>query len=294
MSRAVRTVAITGATGLIGRSLCHYFQRKGWNVRALIRDTSRYPFTAPRIELYRADLPHALDENAFRRVDTVIHAAYATTALGRESAKRVNEEGTMRVLESSRAAGVRKFVFVSSFAAHAEARSYYGQSKYELEQRMDPERDLVFRPGLVLAPSGGLFERLRRSVKSSAFIPLFGGGKQILQTIHIDDLSLAFERAIEGDLTGAVNVAEPEGITMKSFIRKLAKRLGKRVVLVPVPAQPTVAVLRLLEGVHVPLPVSSENVLGLLAMRHTPTAADLERLEMRVRTTDQSLAELMP
>ncbi|MDP9177446.1 MAG: hypothetical protein M3O61_07185, partial [Gemmatimonadota bacterium] len=127
----------------------------------------------------------------------------------------------------------------------------------------------------------------------SVIVPLFGGGKQILQTVHIDDLSLAFERAIESDLTGAVNFAEPEGITMKSFIRKLAKRLGKRVVLVPVPAQPTVAVLRLLERAHVPLPVSSENVLGLLAMRHTPTAADLERLGLRARTTDESLAQLM-
>lgn len=293
MSPAKRTVAITGATGLLGRHLCEYFQRRGWNVRALIRDTSRYPFTAPQIEMYRADLPTALDESALRRVDAVIHAAYATTAMRPDTAKRVNEEGTMRVLEASRAAGVKKVVFVSSFAAHADARSYYGQSKYELEQRMDPERDLVLRPGLVLAPRGGLFERLRHSVQRSTIVPLFGGGKQILQTVHIDDLSLAFERAIGGDLTGAVNVAEPEGITMKNFIRTLAQRLGKKVVLVPVPSQPTVAFLRLFERGGVHLPVSSENVLGLLAMRHTPTASDLAKLELRVRTTEESLSELM-
>lgn len=293
MTPEKRTVAITGATGLLGRHLCEHFHRRGWLVRALIRDTSRYPFTAPGIELFRADLPQAFDEQALTNVDAVIHAAYSTTAVRRDTAKRVNEEGTMRVLEASRAAEVRQFIFVSSFAAHAEAQSYYGQSKYELEQRMDPQRDLVLRPGLVLAPHGGLFERLRQSVQRSALVPLFGGGKQILQTVHIDDLCLAFERAIDDGFTGALNVAEPEGITMKNFIRKLARRLGRRVMMVPVPAQPTVALLRTLERAGFHLPVSSENVLGLLAMRHTPTAPDLARLGLQLRTTEESLSQLM-
>lgn len=199
----------------------------------------------------------------------------------------------MRVLEASRSAGVQRFVFVSTFAAHAGALSYYGRSKYELEQGMDPERDLVLRPGLVLAAHGGLFERLRHSLQSSPIVPLFGGGSQILQTVHIDDLCLAFEHALERGLTGALNVAEPEGLMMKSFIRKLARRLGKRVVLVPVPVQPTVAFLQLLEWARVPLPVSSERVLGLLAMRHTPTENDLARVGVHARTTAESLEDLI-
>jgi nucleoside-diphosphate-sugar epimerase len=293
VTSASRTIAITGATGLVGRHLCEYFRRRGWNVRALMRDTSRYPFTEPGIDVYRADLPHAFDERALHGADAVIHAAYSTTATRADVAKRVNEEGTMQVLSASRSAGVRRFVFVSSFAAHANARSYYGRSKFELEQLLDSQRDLVIRPGLVLAPTGGLFERLRNSLQRSAIVPLFGGGKQILQTVHIDDACLGFERAIDRDLTGALNIAEPEGITMKSFIKRLAARLRKRVVLIPVPAQPTVAFLQMFERAGVQLPVSSENVLGLLAMRHTPTAPDLARLDLRVRTTEESLSELM-
>ena len=70
-------------------------------------------------------------------------------------------------------------------------------------------------------------------------------------------------------------------------------RLGKRVVLVPVPAQPTVAILQLLERARIPLPVSSENVLGLLAMRHAITENDLARLGVHARTTDESFASLL-
>jgi NADH dehydrogenase len=162
-----------------------------------------------------------------------------------------------------------------------------------LERQLDAMRDLVIRPGLVLAPSGGLFERMRRSIERFPVMPLIGGGGQILQTVHIDDLCTGFERALELDLTGAINIAEPDGVTMKSFIEMLARRLNRRVMLVSVPARPMVVAVRMLERMRVPTPVSSENVLGLLAMRHTPTARDLARLGIRVRTTAESVADLI-
>ncbi|MDQ3773349.1 MAG: NAD-dependent epimerase/dehydratase family protein [Pseudomonadota bacterium] len=288
-----RTIAITGASGLIGRHLADHFRRREWNVRALVRDPSRSPFAERDIEVLRAELPDAIDERAFEGADVVIHAAYATAESRADTARRVNEVGTARVLAASRAAGVHRFVFVSSFAAHPDARSYYGRSKLALERQLDSVRDLVIRPGLVLAPSGGLFERMRRSIESSPVVPLVGGGRQILQTVHIDDLCVAFERAVQLDLTGALNVAEPEGVKMRAFIEMMAARLNRRARLVPIPAQSMLVVVRALERLRLPLPVSSENVLGLLAMRHTPTARDLARLGIRVRTTGESLEELI-
>jgi nucleoside-diphosphate-sugar epimerase len=288
-----RTIAITGAGGLLGRHLADHFRRREWNVRALVRDPSRSPFAERDIEVFRAELPDAIDERAFEGADVVIHAAYAMSERRAATARRVNEEGTARVLAVSRAAGVRRCVFVSSLAAHPDARSYYGRSKVALERQLDPMRDLVIRPGLVLAPSGGLFERMRRSIERSPVMPLVGGGGQILQTVHIDDLCTGFERALELDLTGAINIAEPDGVTMKSFIEMLARRLNRRVMLVSVPARPMVAAIWMLERMRVPTPVSSENMLGLLAMRHTPTVRDLARLGIRVRTTAESVAELI-
>lgn len=289
-----KTIAISGASGLLGRHLAEYFRRREWNVRAFVRDPSRNPFVERDIGVFRADLPDVLDVRALEGADAVIHAAYATMESRGDTARRVNEVGTARVLAASRAAGVRRFVFVSSLAAHADARSYYGRSKLAVEHELDPTRDLVIRPGLVLAPSGGLFERMRRSIEKSPVIPLVGGGTQILQTVHVDDLCAGFERALELDLVGAVNVAEPEGVTMKTFIELIAGRLNRRVRFLAVPSMPVLAVVGILERLHLPSPVTSENVRGLQTMRHTPTSADLTRLGIKVRSAQESIADLIP
>jgi len=288
------TIAITGASGLLGRHLVEHFRRREWNVRALVRDPSRNPFVERDIEVFRADLPDAIDERAFKGADVMIHAAYATAESSADTAKRVNEDVTARVLAASRAAGVRRFIFVSSLAAHRDARSYYGRSKLALEKQLDTTRDLIIRPGLVLAPSGGLFERMRRTIEKSPVIPLVGRGSQILQTVHIDDLCTGFERAIELDLTGELNIAEPEGITMRSFIELIARRLNHRVRFLPVPPLPILAVAGILERLPLPTPVTSENVRGLIAMRYTPTSVDIARLGIKVRSARESIADLIP
>ena len=289
----MKTIVITGASGLLGRHLVDYFRRREWTVRALVRDPSQSPFAARDVETFLARLPDELDEKAFAGADVVVHAAYSIDDKNPAVARRVNEDGTARVLAASRAAAVRKFIFVSSFAAHPGAQSYYGRSKLALELRLDPSRDLVLRPGLVLAASGGLFERMRRSIERSPVVPVVGGGTQILQTVHIDDLCMAFERAVDLDLSGALNVAEPDGVTMRDFLGMIAGRLNRRLVLVPVPLTPVLGVVRGLERLRLPSPVSSDNVLGLQAMRHTPTTADLKKLGIRVRTTAESLADLI-
>src|SRR4051812_3440626 len=216
-----RTIALTGASGTIGRHLCQHFLRAGWNVRALVRNLTA-PSPDSRIERFRIDLPAAIDVRAFQAADVVIHAAYATRGGRHDDVRRTNEEGTMRVVDAARAAGVHRLIFVSSLAARTDARSYYGRSKKELEERLDAARDLVIRPGLVLAADGGLAHRLWSSIATLHIAPLFGGGRQIVQTVHIDDLCAAFQRAIERDMTGALAVAEPDGIPMRDLLAALA------------------------------------------------------------------------
>lgn len=292
MAKHHGAIAITGATGLIGSHLCEHFKRLGWEVRALVQPSEKYPFDPDGIRFCRCDLPDVLDTEAFRGADVVIHAAYMTRFLGIKTGRRINEDGTLRVLEAARSGEVRRFVFISTMSAHAKARSYYGMSKYKLEQTMDPARDLVVRSGLVMATDGGLFNRMRGEIERARIVPVFDGGRQIVQTIHIDDICEAFSRAIERDITGTIAVGEPEGIEIRNLVLEIARRLGKNVRLVSVPHKPVVAALRLTEALGIRLPISSENVLGLVTLEHVPTADHLTRLGLTARTTRESLDSL--
>lgn len=285
-----KTVLVTGAAGFLGRGLCDYFRKKGYAVRGLVRNPASYPFSEPGVDLFKGVLPDDINPAAFQGVDLVIHAAYSTRLTSPEEARGVNYDGTLKVYELSKKANVGRFVFISSTGAHEEAESLYGRSKFELEKLMHPKTDLIIRPGLIIGPGkDGSFNRMRESLRKMGVVPIFDGGHQILQTIHIDDLCKAIDLAVEKDLTGRLVVAEPEGLEMREFFQKLAERMGKKCKFVSLPMKPTLLMLKMAEKFHFPFPLSSENLLGLKHMKHMASEKDLARIGITVRPADESL-----
>lgn len=287
MSTANRTIAITGATGLLGRALCREFARSGWNVRAGVRHPADYQPPAPGVTPFECLLPERIAEAGLRGADVCIHAAYVTRFTNLAEARRVNEDGTRAVLELARRCGVRQFVFLSTCSAHEGARSYYGRSKFLLEQSLDLQRDLVLRPGLVLA-NGGLFARMCDWVRNSRVVPVFGGGKQLVQTIHIDDFCAAMLRAVELEKTGRIVLAETPATTMRELLEAMAQRLRRRPWFLAVPVTPVLAVLRATEALGLRLPVSSENLLGVLSATYQDPSRAAE-LGVRIRSFRESI-----
>jgi nucleoside-diphosphate-sugar epimerase len=288
-------VVVTGAAGLLGRPLVAHLARRGFRVRALVRDPARFAPAEPNIAVTRAELPDAVDEAVFAGADAVVHLAWATRETDRRRSERVNEDGTRAVLAAARRTGVPRFVFVSTVAAAADAPNYYARSKHAMEALCDPGRDLVVRPGQILAPEGrGLFQDMQDAIRRTHAVPVFAGGRQPLQTVHVDDLTEAIARALERDLTGALNVAEPDPVTLREFLRLLAERLGTSCVLVPLPFRPTVALLGVTERLGIPLPLRRESLLAVKGLQRRPVAEDLARLGVRARGVRESLAQLLP
>jgi NADH dehydrogenase len=297
--RRTSIVAVTGGTGFIGRHLADRFRSRGWEVRALVRDLSRNPFREPGIRLFRCDLPDTIDPEGLQGADVLIHCAYMTRFTDLESARRVNEDGTRRLIDAALERRIGKLVFISSQSAHEGARSYYGRSKLALEKLFARETDLVLRLGLVIGRSGeGLFHRMADMVRRSRVVPLFGGGRQPLQTVHVEDLSMAVEAALGRGLAGLLTIAHPNAVAMGEFLRMIAERAarkpgGRRPVFLPVPMAPALLALRAIEGLRVPFPVSSENLLGLQCLRATDTTGDLERIGVTLRDTAAALDDAL-
>jgi nucleoside-diphosphate-sugar epimerase len=293
-SRGNRTVAVTGASGMLGRHLSRAFAARGWEVRALVRAPDAFGAAVPGARVGLCELPDRLDETLLSGADAVVHCAYATRVADLALARRVNEAGTQRVLEASRRARVPAFVFISTVAAHAGAPSYYARSKHALEAHLDPGRDLIVRPGLILAREGrGLFQQMRDLVQRVRIVPVFDGGRQPLQTVHVEDVCEAVARALDRGVSGALNVAEPDPPSMAAFLRMLSSRLGVRCLFVPLPFAPVLASVRMLEALGVPVPLRSESLLGLKGLRSVAVADDLRRLDLVVRSAGDSLADVV-
>jgi NADH dehydrogenase len=289
MSR--RVVAVSGATGFLGSALCRSLARHGFEVRALARDPTRRPAGIESLGWYRFGLPDETDASAFQGADVFVHCAYDTRVLEETRAWAVNVEGSQRAFRSARQRGVGRIVFISSMSAHPEAESIYGRSKLAVEALLDPKRDLTIRPGHILG-EGGVFWRTAASIAALPLIPLFFGGEQRLQTIHVEDVCEGIRRAIEAERTGTLLLAERDPVSLRELLAATARALGKRPRFLRLPGGIALPLLQAAENLGLSLPLSSDNLRGLRRLRAFEVAADLRGIGLSPRAMHQSLAEI--
>jgi nucleoside-diphosphate-sugar epimerase len=119
-----RTIAVTGASGMIGVYICRSLLRAGAQVIGVVRNPDKAGFlTGEGVVFRRADLadPAAL-ERAFAGCDAVVSNAALYVVARAMSAWREHEQanvtGTLNVLDAAQRAGVRRVVHISTFGIY--------------------------------------------------------------------------------------------------------------------------------------------------------------------------------
>lgn len=262
-------IAVTGASGFVGRALTTHLARSGFEVRALSREGAGPRL--PNVAHVRYELTEPLSLEGAR---AVVHTAFAEQIPGGPDP---NLTGARLLRDAARAAGAKP-IFLSSFSAHEEAISSYGLSKLAIERLFDGPADAVLKLGLVVG-DGGVFARMRAAAQGRPLLPVPGAGKPV-QVVALEDVCRAVEQVVQADLAGTFWVATPDAVPMRTLYRTLA---GPRVRLVPLPLPPLFLAARAARRLHVPLPFSVDNVAGLMRLRAHPTRDDLARLELAPR-----------
>jgi uncharacterized protein (TIGR01777 family) len=272
-------IAITGASGFIGRHLMRSLAQAGHSVCALRRH-------APPAES-----------------DVVIHLA------GEPVAQRWTAEARQRIRES-RIAGTRNLVDALGRLPRrpkalicASAIGYYGSRGDEILTESSapgsgflPEvcvawereaqaaesfgiRVVRMRTGLVLAAGGGALQRMLPPFRMGVGGRL-GSGRQWMSWIHLEDLTAMFLFAVESQVRGPLNGVAPQPATNSEFTRELARML-RRPAVFPVPE----FALRLLFGEMADVLLASQRVV--------PAAAQAAGFRFRFPQLAQALAALL-
>jgi nucleoside-diphosphate-sugar epimerase len=270
-----KTFAVTGASGLVGSACAKYLRSQGHRVLALQRKIGEgaVPFT----------LGQTVDPELLRGVDSLIHCAYDFRAFGWEEVNAVNVQGSILLFEAALRAGVKKIVFVSSVSAFPGCRSVYGKGKLAVEEFVLEKGGSVVRPGLVYGDdSKGMFGSLCKMVQLPV-LPVFGGGYQEMFLVHVEDLAKSIAALAESPEGGLVTLANPQPILFREIILEIAKRRGKRVLLVPFPSGLALLAFRFLELVGLRLNFRSDNLLGLVHTNPSYDFSPLKRLGLSLR-----------
>lgn len=245
-------VLVTGGTGFVGGHLVEALRRQGHAVTALVRSPDKAaPLAALGATLVSGDL-HTIGTGALEGIETVYHLAGLTAARNQAEFQRVNVDGTANLLKAASAAGVGRFVFVSSLAAAgpapaghsrtlddpAQPVTDYGRSKAAAEAvvRAGQVPWVIVRPPAVYGPSDVELLKVFKIARLGT-VPIFGDGSQSLSLVFGPDLAESLIAAgWPSTPTGRIYYpAHPEIVTSGELVRIIGTAMGKSIRLVPLP-----------------------------------------------------------
>lgn len=254
-------IALTGATGFVGRCLLARLQRDGIRVVEFGRTVS-----ASNAEFFSIDGLGAETDygDALAGCDAVVHLA-ARVHVMRDGAadslvayQAVNLHGTVNLARQAAAAGVRRFVYMSSIKVNGERTSgkpfteadvptpqdHYGMSKWQAEQSLlalarETSMDVVIiRPPLVYGPGvKGNFAAMMRWVAKGIPMPLGAVRDNRRSLVGVDNLVDLIMTCL--DHPAAANqvflVSDGEDLSTAELLCRVARAMGRSPCLLPVP-----------------------------------------------------------
>jgi nucleoside-diphosphate-sugar epimerase len=220
------TIAVTGGTGFVGSHFLEEAVAGGHQVRALTRRPQQ---ARSGVEWVEGSLE---DGDSLRRLVTganaVVHIAGVINAPDAAGFERGNVAGTLAMLAAATAAGVTRFVHVSSLAAREPKLSLYGASKARSEELV--ERSgldwAIVRPPAVYGPGDKETLELFRMAKLRLML-LPPRGRVSL--IHVADLARLLVVLAEHEEPSGVLYEPDDGAERGWSHKALAAEIGRAV-----------------------------------------------------------------
>jgi hypothetical protein len=255
-------IIVTGASGLVGESLCKLLYDNGFDVAIL----SRSDKSASKYPIFKWDLENGyIDDSLFdQKIDYIIHLAGSPIADKKWSDDQKKEIISSRVDSINLLAkyleihNCRPKAFISASAIGIYGNSLDDQilNEYSVLKKESTEflvqtclkweaatenikklgvRTAILRIGIVLSEKGGALAKMLPSYRFGLGA-YFGNGKQYYSWIHIDDICKMFLFLIRSEKAeGVYNGVAPNPITNKELAADIAKARDQKALLLPVP-----------------------------------------------------------
>ncbi|MDB4942526.1 MAG: hypothetical protein JWP97_2060 [Labilithrix sp.] len=273
-------VVVTGAAGFLGAVVVEQLLARGvTDIRGVDLEVpkDRHFETDPRgrVRYWQRDLRGDSLSEPFAGAQTVLHLAacqYHTPVASSTYELpffSINVDGTRRVIEAAKDAGLRHLVFVSTNMVYGLPRALplteqhprdpfgpYGQSKLAAERLVEAAHSDTFdcavvRPGLIVGPGRvGVVERVFAWIDAGRPITMIGNAENRYEVMHVQDVASLVIAASTHRGFAAYNCAASSVPTMREWIEAVKKVAGSRSPILGIPGRAVKPVLALLEKVR--------------------------------------------
>ena len=239
-------VTVFGGSGFLGRHIVHALARRGYRVRVAVRRPNEAHYLRPmgvvgQVEPVQANIrDDASVRTAVAGAVAVVNLVGVLHESGKQTFDAVMNEGAGRVARACAEAGVSKLVHISAIGADEESPSDYGRAKAAGEKavRQAFPAATIVRPSIVFGPEDDFFNRFGSMARFSPALPLIGGGAMKLQPVYVKDVAEGVARLVEshGFERKTFEFGGPEKKTFRELMEDLLENIGRRRLLLPVPA----------------------------------------------------------
>ena len=270
-------IFLTGGSGFVGSHVLPALLAAGHDVVALARTPKSAATIAERNATYAARLTTRIGDvtnpaslpAALVGCDAIVHLV----AIPRDwnngaDLLRINTAGTEAMIAAASAAGITRFVHLGALGVQDREELHYARSKARAERAVR-ESSLdwtIIKPSLIWGERDGFFNIVAALVKIPApAVPVPGNGKSRFQPVWVGDVARAIVQAL-GDpksVRRSFELGGPRYWTYTEITQEVARALGKRRIVVPMPVPLIRLVAGVSEAVRLPFPVATDQLRQL-------------------------------
>jgi len=273
---AAKVVAVTGATGFLGSNLVQALLARGYDVRALARDSSKARSLPAEVTTLTGDICDVdVLASLVEGCDWVFHTVsnFRTASGPPESYESINVRGTGSLLAAARVAGVKRVVHVSTIGVHGDVRDspadenapfnpgdLYQETKLKAEKlaleagRPDGMEVVVVRPCSMYGPGDLRMLKMFRMISKGTFFKV-GPCQENFHAVFIDDvIDGILKVAVTPGVSGEVFIlGGPSYLPLEEYIDTAARAVGVSKPRIRLPYWMLISAAWLCEKIFVPV-----------------------------------------
>jgi NADH dehydrogenase len=246
-------VIVLGGTGFLGRRIVRRLRARGFGISVGVRHPGEeITSTGDGDTALRHIHVDIRDSRSLalglKGADAVINCVGLYVETHRNSFKGVHVDGARKVAEFAKQQGASSLVHVSGIGVDRGSASAYIRARAEGEDavRSAFPGATILRPSAMFSRDGAFFGTMESMVRHLPIIPMFGDGSTRLQPVYVGDVAEAVCRVVgEARLAGATfELGGPEIFTYREILERIAARIGRRRLFLPIPIRLWWAIVR--------------------------------------------------
>lgn len=290
-------VFITGASGFVGSHLVKALSadRAIDQIYALYRKKEQIAFL-PKVNPVIGDLDKLPEIKCGKKIDVFIHLAGYFKNESKKLCEKVNLQGTRNAIAFCRSNGINRIFFYSTINVNLKSKGNYAITKLMAEEEIKKSglEYMILRPALIYEGRKGSLGKIIGYVEKLPFVPVFGDGSAKEQPIHINELVDLTVAMIKDFRPGYIlYAAGRDAMSFSEMVDIIARTMDKKTKILPVPAKPVHAVLRLLEKAGIHIGISSEQVAHMSEDLYADMTETLRLYPVELRPFEEHIRRII-